>query len=135
MRKINFIYIGLILFCTMIGVFSTVSWAEDEIKAEALVKSYYSHLQNGNTSEILNMIIDPLLSERSSMLSNPLYANYLKNIYSGASASVRYIGDIYNTQCRVELTILRAGQSVPKSSVFTLKRVNDEYKLAQEIVK
>jgi hypothetical protein len=101
--------------------------------AEASVQTYFEYLKDGDTEGILNILTDPLLSERRKLLEdNPEYPEFLKNTYQGANLEIKSTENIDKNKKAVDVEIHYVDGS-PLKARFLLKMVDNSWKIAEEI--
>ena len=97
------------------------------------VESFFSYLKNGSRVQILEILTEPLHTERKELLSrNTRYADFLKKTYKDASMQILKIERIDPTTTRVDVEIkLKADEPASPTSYF-LKLVGRTWKISEE---
>lgn len=83
----RFLLLSLLALALVMGPATIHS--QESGDARRLLQSYFFALQNGDTSEILNLITGPMLAKRRRLLEdNPQYGEFLRDRYKMANFNV-----------------------------------------------
>lgn len=130
MKKYLFLQSLIILFSFYI-VANIKAQAGD---AEMSVETYFDYLKNGDTEGILNILTDPLLSERRTLLENNTdYPEFLRKTYEGANLEIRNVERVDKDIRMVEVEIHLGSDGSSLKTKFLVKKVNDSWKISEEI--
>ena len=130
--KIAGLFIVLTFFQVLMVIQSNLSLADDTGEVESLVIDFFEYLKTGDTEGIISSLADPLVSDYGRTLRNPNYPYQLMQAYGGADVVVKRTEIINDHTVRTFVKIRKGDGSVSKAS-FLIKKINDRWKIADEI--
>ncbi len=130
--KIAGLFIALTFFQVLMVVQSNLSLADDTGEVESLVIEFFEYLKTGDTEAIISSLADPILSNSRRTLRNPNYPYQLMQAYGGAEVVVKKTKIINDYTVRTFVKI-RNGDGIVSKTSFLIKKINDRWKIADEI--
>ena len=100
---LSLLILGLLIAPAAVNAQEQSALSED---AQHLLDNYFHQLQNGNSSEILNLITGPLLQKRGRLLrSNAQYGAFLRQRYANANFSILPPAFMHNNKLSLRASI------------------------------
>jgi hypothetical protein len=81
------------------------SQTPDETAAEAVAKTYFQALSQGDVQTLESVIMDPLLAKRKPLFENPDYPADLTTTYASASFTINKISTIDPSTIAIDISI------------------------------
>jgi hypothetical protein len=97
------------------------------------IESLFQYLKEGNTSAILNLFTDPVLTEKKELFeNNRSYSNFLKNTYEGSISFINKIERLSDAKSAVDVEIHFREGGPPLKTRFILKKQEGVWKILSE---
>ncbi len=114
---------------------AAVSAADSEIDAaQQLMTDYFQALKNGEVQTLLNMLADPLLGSRKTLLTqNSAYPDYLRDYYKDARFEITSVTSTTADLYRVTAEFVFDDHGRPAKSIFLLRKTEDRLKIFNEL--
>ena len=105
-----------------------------EEEGKILVQKYFENLKIGDTSAILNILTDPILSEKRDLLeNNPAYSSFLQKIYANSHIEINNMAATESGKKSVNVAIYFNDQGPPQKARFILKLEDNVWKISEEM--
>ena len=125
------IFLFMLIWLTVFSAMPpTVESSENDMAAFA--QAFFVSLKQGDTETILDLCIDPLLTEKRDLLeNNRQYPDFLRQAYQHATMVVNEIDRVDDAEGTVDVEF-RFPEGPPLKTRFLLKRQNGAWRLASE---
>ena len=131
MKRVLF-FISLLIMSLLL--YDIVDSEAKEPEVEAVVESYFECLRSGDTTGILNLITDPLLSERRELLEkNTAYPQFLREMYNNSYIKIINIRKIKGDKRAADVEVYLNNGETPLKTRFILQNVNGSWKISDEV--
>ena len=131
MKRVLF-FISLLIMSLLL--YDIVDSEAKEPEVEAVVESYFECLRSGDTTGILNLITDPLLSERRELLEkNTAYPQFLREMYNNYYMKIINIRKIKGDKRAADVEVYLNNGETPLKTRFILQNVNGSWKISDEV--
>ncbi len=131
--KIFYVISASVLIIQFAFVDINYAMATEEDDVRNVVVEFLQDLKKGNTTGVLELITDPMLSEREVLLQhNPNYPRILVNAYKNTEFEVSNIEKIDDLNYSVDINYLVDNEAVKKTT-FICQKNSDVWKVSEEI--
>ena len=125
-----FIILTFISFAFSLHSLNIHAFESEEV---VTIESLFRYLKEGNTSDILNLFTDPILTEKKELFeNNRSYSNFLKNTYEGSISFINKIERLSDTKSAVDVEIHFREGGPPLKTRFILKKQEGVWKISSE---
>lgn len=132
MRRFLFLIVAFMIFFSFYIGLSLQAQEEGEV--ELAVENYFEYLKRGDTQGVLNLLTDPLLSERRELLEgNTAYPEFLRERYENAYMEVKNTEKIKGNERAIDMEIYLGEQEPPLKTRFILRKKSGSWKISEEI--
>ena len=100
--------------------------------AEMVVNKYLSALANGEIDSIRNSLGGEFLERRSLQLSNPIYADKLRDLYRGAEFTLRGSELLDKSRMSVNVEIIYFNQHLAKIKFILVANNQNQFRIISE---
>jgi hypothetical protein len=128
MNPLRYLSVSLLILGLLIGPATVHSQAQGTAPEDAqrVLESYFYHLQNGNTLDLLNLITGPLLAKRERLLrDNRQYGPFLRDRYKSAQFSISLPAFMHNNKLSLKAAIDVYGQD-KMNLIFSFDEDSDD---------
>jgi hypothetical protein len=134
MRKALFVALVFTILFSLYGV-SVIGVQNGDGDVREVVQRYFSYLRDGDTGGILELVVEPMLSERKKLLEqNTAYPEFLRQMYNSAYMEIKNIRATKEGKRAVDVEIYLSEQDPsPLKTTFILKNIQNSWKLSEEI--
>lgn len=99
------------------------------------IEKLFLYLKEGNTTGILNLLTDPLLTEKKEIFeNNQSYSNFMINTYEESSLSISKIEQLSDLKSAINVEIRFRRGGPPLKTRFILKKEEGVWKISEEIL-
>ena len=125
----------ILIFILLTICFHCLNLYAFESEEAVPIESLFQYLKEGNTSDILNLFTDPILTEKKELFeNNRSYSNFLKNTYEGSISFINKIERLSDTKSAVDVEIHFREGGPPLKTRFILKKQDGLWKISEEIM-
>ena len=125
-----FIILTFILITVSFHSFNAHAFESEEAVS---IETFFIYLKDGNTNGILNLLTDPILTQKKAFFeNNSSYANFLKNTYGGSSLFINKIERLSDAESIVDVEIHFLQGGSPLKTRYILKKQEGLWKISSE---
>jgi len=127
-RSLFILAILLCCFCLQISVSQALE--QDERQT---IENFFQYMKEGNTSDILGILTEPMLSKKRPFIEKKSYSLFLKKTYGNADLYIDKIESIDTDKSSIDVEIDFNDGGPSLKTIYILKKDNGIWRISEEI--
>ena len=131
MSKRSFLILTLLIGCYCL---QTPVLNAQELDERQTIESLFTYMKEGNTSAILGILTEPILSKKGPFFRKKSYSHFLKKTYGNADLYIDKIESIDTDKSSIDVEINFNDGGPSLKTIYILKKQEGLWKISQEIL-